>query len=218
MKKIIIAVVVTMFFALGVAIAQKATIDYRFNTETPDAKNYLNWSFKDKVIKDGFDAASSASISQSTALLDVIRYDDSVLKNAAIPSGFRCLLLFAVADFSTAQADAFAVEQNKKQLTIRFVHRGVAYQIKTDEKGKINLATSFFMAPGVAANIGGKFYIVDEYLLPNGNNAEMTSLDWNKVNLIPDTASVNAQKKFEGSLNSTFKKGILSVKGNLIQK
>ncbi len=220
MKKIKFSLVMavllcTSLWAVG---AQKVTIDFRFNVLRPDSSNYLNWVSDGMVVKDGYDASSGASKKNSTALLDSVRYDSPDTKNPAIPVGLRCLLLFPLGNYSYAQEDALRVAQNKRQLTIRFVHRGTAYQITSDSKGKINMDDSFSMAHGVAENIGGRFYVKDEYLVPGGNKANMSDVDWSKLSLVPDTVSEFAQRKFVGSLNANYKNGILSMKGNLTQK
>lgn len=218
--RISIAVLVAASLSLWVvaAQAQKVTIDFKFNTLTGDSSNYFNWVADGKVVKDGYDAKTGASKAGSTALFDTVRYDSADTKNAAIPVGLRSLVLFPLAGYDTAKNDALSVAENKRQLTIRFVHRGNAYQVKTDDKGRIDLDNAFSMAPGVADNIGGKFLIKAEYLKEGGNSANMADLDWSKITLVPDTVAEDALKSYSGTLNTTFKKGILTIKGNLTKK
>lgn len=214
-QKFFVATLVFCCFFLSAAAAQRLSVDYKLNVFAADETNHLNWSADGKTVKDGYDAASGASKANSTYLLDSIRYEDETLKTLNIPVGLRCLLLFPLTSFETIQTDALSVTPEKKQLTIRFVHRGTAYQIKTDERGRINPATSFFMAPNVAENIGGFFVIKSEYLLPNGNAANMWDLDWSKIQLVPDLANSSADSKYNGYLNTSYKKGILTLKGTL---
>lgn len=216
-RKFCVAILVLCSFFLSAAAAQRLSIDYKLNVFAADETNRLNWSADGKTVKDGYDATSGASKANSTYLLDSIRYEDKTLKTLNIPVGLRCLLLFPLTDFSTVQTDALSVTPEKKQLTIRFVHRGNAYQIKTDEKGRINPATSFFMAPNVADNIGGFFVIKSEYLLPNGNAANMWDLDWSKIQLVPDVANSSVDSQYKGNLNSSYKNGVLTIKGTLKQ-
>ena len=174
-SKFIIAALVLVAVA-GLAVAQKVSIDLRFNTEAADAKNYFNWSANGKAVKDGFDAAIGASKAQSTTAFNAVRYDDDATKKNAIPAGLRSLVLYPVSSWDTATADAFTVTANGKQLVIRFVHRGTAYQITTDNKGKIDTDDSFKIAAGVGENVGGKFLIKDEFLKAGGDKANMADL------------------------------------------
>ena len=213
-SKFIIAALV-LAAAASLAVAQKVSIDFRFNTEAADAKNHFNWSADGKTVKDGFDAATGASKAQSTTAFNVVRYDNETTKKNAIPAGLRALVLYPVASWDTAVADAFTVTENKKQLVIRFVHRGTAYQITTDSKGKIDTGDSFQIATGIADNIGGKFMIKDEFLKDGGDKANMADLDWSKIRLIDDEAAEDATVDYDGELSASLKKGILTVKGNL---
>lgn len=213
-SKFIVAAVALVAVA-GLAAAQKVSIDFRFNTEAADAKNYFNWSANGKTVKDGFDAATGASKAQSTTAFNAVRYDNDATKKNAIPAGLRALVLYPISSWNTAAADAFTVIPNGKQLVIRFVHRGTAYQITTDSKGKIDTSDSFKIARGVAENIGGKFYVKDEFLKEGGDKANMASLDWSKIRLVDDEAADDATVDYDGELTASLKKGILTVKGNL---
>lgn len=198
---------------------QKVSLDVRFNALAEDSANYFKWSEDgNAAVADGYDAATGASKAQSTTRFDAVRYDNETSKKAAIPSGLRSLVLFPIASFDTAVNDAFTVTENGKQLTIRFVHRGTAYQIITDSNGKIDMATSFSTAAGVADNIAGKFLLKDEYLVAGGSKNDMNALDWTKITLTADTAAADATRSFEGTLDASYKNGILTVKGSLTQK
>lgn len=213
-SKFIIAALVLVAVA-GLAVAQKVSIDFRFNTEAADAKNHFNWSANGKSVKDGFDAATGASIAQSTTAFNVVRYDNDTTKKNAIPAGLRALVLYPVAAWNTATSDAFTVTANGKQLVIRFIHRGTAYQVTTDSKGKIDTDDSFKIAAGVGENVGGKFLIKDEFLKAGGDKANMADLDWNKITLVDDEAAEDAAVDYDGELTASLKKGILTIKGNL---
>ena len=199
----------------GLAVAQKVSIDFRFNTEAADAKNYFNWSANGKSVKDGFDVATGASKAQSTTAFNVVRYDNDATKKNAIPAGLRALVLYPVSAWNTATSDAFTVTPNGKQLVIRFIHRGTAYQITTDNKGKIDTDDSFKIAAGVGENVGGKFLIKDEFLKDGGDKANMADLDWSKITLVDDEAAEDATVDYDGELTASLKKGILTIKGNL---
>ncbi len=217
MKNLKLVLTAAAVFTVSVfaAAAQKVTIDYRFNALKDDAKNYYNWSANGKNIKDGFDAKSGASKSKSTTEFNAVRFDTTG-KAKAIPAGLRSLVLYPVANRATADNDAFTVTAEGKKLVIRFVHRGTAYRITTDDKGVIDLSKSFEMAPGLADNVAGAFILKADYLKAGGDNTKMSDIDWTKVTFKPDTADDNATYKYNGTLNAAYSKdGILTVKGSL---
>lgn len=213
MKRVFISVLLVIA-ATGL-FAQDLRIDFRFNVEKEDAANYLNWSLGKEVIKDKYDAASGASVAGSTYGFDVVRYDNEITKNAALPAALRNLLLFPVSPFGIAIGDNFTVEETKQGLVIRFVHRGVAYELKTDKKGNYNAVSDARAARGLADNVGGKFIIKEEFVKAGTDGSKGADLDWDKITLVPDTRAVSASRWFEGTLKVKYKKGILTMKGTL---
>lgn len=200
--------------AVFTAAAQKATIDYKYKVGTDDAGNYFNWSADGTSVKDGFDAASGASKAQSTTKFNVVRFD-ATGKKLAVPEGMRALVLFPVATSAVAKGDNFTVKSEGAKVTISFIHRGTAYVITSDDKGNIDMASSFRKAASLADNIGGKFTLKDEYLLAGKDKIDMASLDWSKVKLVADVADADAGYKYTGSLKASYAGGVLTIKGNL---
>lgn len=196
-------------------VAQDVRIDFSFNTEKEDADNYLSWALGNKVVKDAYDAESGASIAGSTYGFDVVRYDSEVTKNTALAAGIRNLLLFPVSPFGIAIGDNFTVDETKQGLIIRFVHRGTAYDLRTDKKGNLDVISGVRSARGLAENIGGKFIIKEEFRKEGTDGTKGADLDWDKINLVPDTRAVTASRWYEGTLRAKYKKGILSMKGTL---
>ncbi|HOF85815.1 MAG TPA: hypothetical protein PLP41_08900 [Treponemataceae bacterium] len=213
MKRVFISVLLVIA-ATGL-FAQDLRIDFRFNVDKDDTANYLNWSLGKEVIKDKYDAASGASVAGSTYGFDVVRYDNEITKNAALPAALRNLLLFPVSPFGIAIGDNFTVEETKQGLVIRFVHRGVAYELKTDKKGNYNAVSDARAARGLADNVGGKFIIKEEFVKAGTDGSKGADLDWDKITLVPDTRAVSASRWFEGTLKVKYKKGILTMKGTL---
>ena len=214
MKKLIIAAVFAV--AAAGAFAQKATINLNYKVGTNDAKNSFVWSADGKTVKDGFDAKTGASLAKSTSEFNVIRYD-STGKAKAIPVGLRGFVLFPLATDAVALADDLTVTSEGKAVTIRFVHRGTAYLIKTDAKGNLDLATGFQMAEGLCDNVGGKFIVKDDYLVAGGDNTSMKSVDWSKVTFVPDVADENADYTYNGTLAVAYKNGTVTMKGTLVK-
>ena len=205
---------VLLVAATFTAAAQKATIDMKYKVGTDDAANYINWSADGTSVKDGFDAASGASKAQSTSKFNVVRFD-ATGKKLAVPAGMRALVLFPVATSAVAKGDNFTVKSEGAKVTISFIHRGTAYVITSDDKGNIDMATSFQVAAGLADNVGGKFTLKDDYLLAGKDNTDMASLDWSKVKLVADVADADAGYQYTGSLKAAYKDGVLTLKGNL---
>jgi hypothetical protein len=209
-----VAAAVVFALSLFAASAQKALIDYRFNTIKADGKDYLNWSADGKSVKDGFDAASGASKAKSTAEFNIVRFD-STGKKQAVPGGLRALMLFPISVHAIADGDAFTAKTEGKKVTVTFIHRGTAYKITSDENGTIDLASGFQIAPDVGTNLGGKFILKDEFVKAGGDKNKMTDVDWSKVILVPDTADADADYKYTGTLTAAVKDGILTMKGSL---
>jgi hypothetical protein len=166
------------------------------NVRAPDpSANYFKWSVGSLNINDAFDTATGASKMNSTAQFDTVRYDSATTKQAAIPGGLRSLFLFPVATWETAVSDSLQVAASGKMVIIRYVHRGSAYQFQTDANGKLNILTGCKVASGVGDNI-----------------------DWTTIRLTNDTFSSSASRHYEGMLDVAYADGILTIKGNLIEK
>jgi len=216
-KKLVPALVV-LFLATPAIFAQNVTIDARFGIDGPNPSNYFNWSQGNKTVKDKFDATTGASFAGSTALFNAVRYDAQTTRKAAIPVALRGLVLYPVSDFETATADAFTVSASGKALVVRFVHRGIAYELATDKNGKFDVLSGAKSAKGLADNVGGDFVLKKEFLKAGGDPAKMADLDWAKIPLVLDAKDPLASRWFEGSLNFTLEKNVLIMKGTLIEK
>jgi hypothetical protein len=114
------------------------------------AKDYANNSLSFKggiasIEKDQFipgaDATSGASRLASTSVFNAYRFD--VKGKATLPSGLRYLLLYAVANDSVRTGDNLTVSRGADgALTIRYVHRGMAFEIVTDASGTVTLPSA----------------------------------------------------------------------------
>jgi len=218
MMKTFVPVLAALFLAAPALVAQNVTIDARFGIDGPNPANYFNWSQGNKTVKDKFDATTGASFAGSTALFNTIRYDSQTTRKAAIPVALRGLLLYPVSDYETATADAFTVSASGKAIVVRFVHRGVAYELTTDKNGKFNVLTGAKSAKGLADNVGGEFVLKKEFLKDGGNPGKMADVDWSKIPLVLDAKDPLASRWFEGSLNFSLEGNILTVKGTLTEK
>lgn len=220
MKKIAVFSFMLAAFVLAVPglFAQNVKIDARLNVLAADKANYFNWTLGNTATKDKFDATSGASVAKSTSAFNAVRYDAEATKKAAIPVALRGLLLFPVSDFATLQGDGLAVTTNGKAVVVTFVHRGTAYRITTDSKGKFNVLTGAEMAKGLAENVGGEFVLKNDFVKKGGDPKKMGDLDWSLITLAPDAKDKAASRWYEGTLNVAYVKGILTIKGNLVEK
>jgi len=224
MKKLSAYVAASMLFLalpLSFAAADSSTdvrIDYRMNVAKADyTANYFNWTVgKQPAVKDKFDTASGASVKGSTKAFNEVRYAEPAAdKKAAIPAGLRGLLLYPVANFDVAQFDNLSVTEKGGVVTVRFVHRGTAYELTTDKKGNFDVLTGAKIARNVGDNNMNVFTVKPEYLKAGGDAAKMSDVDWSKVQLVSDTFSPEAAYHYEGTLKFTFKNNVLSITGTL---
>ena len=142
----------------------KVTLAFRYNTQADDGKNYVRWESDGTKKRDRFDATTGASTARATQALSGIVTSG---KTKLAPKGLRALLLFAVSAADAADTDALTITQDGRRLTIQFVHRGVAYRIESDKRGRLDVATAFSFAENVAENKRGVFTIPREFL-PGG--------------------------------------------------
>jgi hypothetical protein len=212
------------------ASAADLTIDMRVNTAAKDyANNYLTFKgANNSVDKDQFvpatDGTTGASKLLSTELFNSYRFD--VRGKKTMPGALRSLLLFPVADDSTRTGDNLQVAKAADgAITIRYVHRGTAYEIVTDKAGKIALPTSVR-----SRKIGH----TDNQIHPDfSSNGKATGVDWAKVwdasiadgktvgsttsktgKIVPDVAD-SEFFVLQGTLQVTFAGNILKIAGEL---
>ncbi|MDR0786014.1 MAG: hypothetical protein LBE74_09085 [Treponema sp.] len=227
MKKIIPFLCVLTVFGLA-GCGRSAKIDYRMNVAGPDNGNYFNWSAGSATVKDTFDPSApgengttGASKAKSTARFDAaVTYDIS--SNAAkhtgyaLPSGLRGLFLYAVASDATRLNDQLSVTANGKELTIRYIHRDSAYEIKTDAAGKIDVTTACKAARGVCTTEDQRSFVLKPEFSKTGSaSSNMADFDWSKAVFTQDTFSENATRHYTGSLDAEFANNVLTVKGSL---
>jgi len=217
MKNLVLATVGCMLLFAGCAKpSSDLVIDLRLDmANTQDS--YLNWMYDEVETKDSFDAASGASVAQSSAGLNVAFLDSTETSKFTLPIGLRSLVLFSIASEALLMNDAFVVTGSGGNFVIQFVHRADAYQIIA-VNGKLDLTTSFKMAVGVCDYADGNFTIKDRFLAAGGDASQMKDLDWTKIPLVADMAAVDASRSFSGDLGALFSNNVLTAKGTLTQK
>ena len=163
-------------FALSAA---DLTIQMQVNTSTQDyAGNYLTFKgLVNSVEKDQFaagtDATSGASKLASTEVFNAYRFD--VKGRPTMPSTLRFVLLYAVANDGIRMGDNLKVTKAANGgITVRFVHRGTAFEIDTDAAGKVSLPASGMKM----RTIGHTDNTISTDFSATGKTADV---DWKKV-------------------------------------
>jgi hypothetical protein len=228
------AIVFVILLGCGALLsAQDLCIDYRFDVSGRTGGNYLSYTSAIRYIaanKDSFDAVSGASRQKSTSLFAPLQSD--IMGRATISGGFRSLLMFPLAADATRVEDNLRVYKEGNVITMEYVHRGVAYRIRTDERGNI----SFPRGSYVMRTIG---YIKghDPQVISTDFSAGKTAagVDWKKVwdpktpsgrtidsgsdaktgPIQNDYGDMMAMFNWDGTLDVGFENSILTIKGVL---
>lgn len=218
MKKALIA---TASFAMlaSKAAADSLKIDFRMNIRNRDERNSLTLTIEEASsetkTRDGFDAATGASMKRSTKTTRTLLFDQQ--KRQTMPKGLRALLLFPVSDFSLVGKDSLRVEhdaENPRKITVTFNHRGNFYRIESDGKGRLDTESSFSIAQGIMEQKNGVFVTKEEFLT---EQPESATPDMDKIEFTADKRSESAEKPYTGKLRIKEKDGILTISGKLGQ-
>lgn len=215
-----------MFLITGILFAadnsaKEVNIDFKMDVAKENySVNYFNWTVGDgEPVQDKFDTVSGASLKGSTKAFNAVRFSGPAEeKKAAIPSGLRGLFLFAVSDWNTVQDHALQVTKKSGIITVRFIRKGTAYELKTDKKGNFDLLTGSKCAKNIADKNENGFVIKSEYLKDGSSPDKMTGLDWEKIELKSDTYNPEASCHYEGFLKFNFENNILSIYGTMKNK
>jgi len=240
-KLTIVLVVLSLAMSAYAQSGPVLKIDYSFNVAAPDPGNFFYFTGPVRYMdsgasrysgtdgKDGVgqpDATSHASKYHSTEIFSHYQFDYAGRK--VIPAGLRGLFLFAVATDATRVADAPAVIKNSDgSLTIRYVHRGTAYEFATDKAGTIAFPTMGFKMRQIGHT--------DNAISPDfSSNGKATGVDWVKVwnasiadgkqigsttsktgKVAPDMPDPAAAIGYQGDLKATFDGKVLKISGTL---
>jgi hypothetical protein len=203
---------------LGFSVfAQEVAIDMRYNVlRFEPAKNYLDWSIGSRNIRDALDATTGASRGRSTRELDTVRYDSIATRRYTIPVGLRQLLLFPICPTRYTDLFHLTVIEEGQKLVIRFILDGTLYQMRTDDRKRLDVRNAFFKAEGITVtNALVPVNLKPEYLLPGGRATDWNAIDWSKIQWRPDTSEANASRKYNGILTVGYANGVLRLEGTL---
>jgi hypothetical protein len=218
MKKSLFIGIAPLVLAAFLAAAQEVVIDMRYHVlRFEPARNYLNWSMGSRDIRDALDGVTGASRARSTRELDAVRYDSTTTRRYTIPAGLRQLLLFPVCPARYTDLFHLTVIEEGQKLVIRFILDGAVYQMRTDDRKRLDVRNAFFKAEGITVtNALAPVNLKPEYILSGGGATDWNSLDWSKIQWRPDTAEANASRTYNGLLTVDYANGVLTVKGTLI--
>jgi hypothetical protein len=218
MKKLFFMGITLLFGTAFSVMAQEVAIDMRYNVlRFEPVRNYLNWSMGNKNIQDSYDARTGASIAGSTRELDAVRYDSMTTRRYTIPVGLRQLLLFPICPTRYTDLFHLTVLEEGQKLVIRFILDGTLYQIRTDDRKRIDIKTAFSKAEGITVtNALVPVNLRPEYILPGGSATDWNAIDWSKIQWRPDTAEANASRKYNGIIRADYANGVLTLEGTLI--
>ena len=124
--------------ALSFAAADPATdvkIDYKMDLslKNHDA-DYFTWTVGNQTVQDKFDASSGASLNGSTRAFNAVRFAEPTKdRKASMPAGLRSVFLFAIANPSFVKSHGLQVTNNAGTITVRFVRKTNAFELKTDK-------------------------------------------------------------------------------------
>ena len=202
---------VVLLFCTSLAFGTETLkIDFRYNTRADDGKNHLYWQTKDTKVHDYFDAVSGASKARSTKQLRQLQAPSNVKQ---FPKGLYALLLFAVTPAAQGKTDALTVETIDGHLTISFQHRGNAYLITADEKGRLHTRTSFMIAENFAAAEEGTAEPAAENTAETASEAVPHAEA--PLPFVQDDYGDNAEFIWDGRLKAAYTDGILTITGKL---
>ena len=206
--------------ALSFAAADPATdvkIDYKMDLslKNHDA-DYFSWTVGNQTVQDKFDAASGASLNGSTRAFNAVRFAEPTKdRKASMPAGLRSVFLFAIANPSFVKSHGLQVTNNAGTITVRFVRKTNAFELKTDKKGNFNLLTGSKIAKNVTDKKDDGFVVKPEYLKQGGDANNMADIDWSKLPLEKDAFSPDAAYHYDGNVKFTLKNNVLRITGTL---
>jgi hypothetical protein len=213
--------------------AQDLSIDYQYNVSGRTEGNYLSYTSAIRYIaadKDSFDAATGASKQKSTSLFAPIQTD--IMGKATISGGFRSLLMFPLADDSVRVEDNLHVYKEGAVITMEYVHRGVAYRIRTDNQGNIGFPRGSYVMRTIGYIKGQGPQVISADFATDKTAA---TVDWKKVwdpatpsgrtvdsgsetktgPIQNDYGDMMAMFNWDGTLKVNFEDSILTIKGVL---
>jgi hypothetical protein len=229
-----IALVTALTLLCGVIFAQDLKIDYTLDLTPGSTTSYFTFTGPIRymaVDKDHVDAATGASVKNSTELFQSYLFD--VKGKNVLPNALRGLFLYAVGvEKSRAEDNLTIVKAATGVITVRYTHRGIAYELVTDATGKLVFPNGKYRMRGIGFIVGAGPQVIHKDFSSDGTAAKV---DWNKVwdaaipggkeiaagnatktgTIGPDGAVAESMYYWDGALQATFDKNVLKISGGL---
>jgi hypothetical protein len=233
MNRKLLVLAVALALVGGLAFAQDLKIESVLELATTAKANYFTFVGPIRYMtadKDHVDAATGASIKNSTELFQPYLLD--VKGKNVLPSGLRGLFLFSVAVPEQRVMDNLTVTKAGGVITVRYVHRGTAYELVTDASGKFTFPQGSYRKRAIGFIEGEGPQVISKDFSADGTAAKV---DWNKVwdekiaggkevvagkaaktgPIAPDNVVPESFFYWDGSLQVTFDAGVLKIVGGL---
>lgn len=232
-RKLTIIALLLVVVATGL-IAQDLTIDYQLTVNRADPRdNFFTFSGPIRYIaveRDQVDARTGASQKHSTEIFQPYRYD--VLGRNALPDGLRGLFLYAINPFDALEADNLQVSESGGVITVNYSHRGTAYQLVSDGNGRFVFPNGQYRKRTIGYIQGAGPQVISRDFSSDGTAAR---IDWARVwnsstpdgrvvtqgvdrrtgPIVDDLASADAMYAWEGTLQASFRRNVLTIQGGL---
>jgi len=234
MNRKLLVLAVALAVVGGLAFAQDLKIESLLELAQTSKGNYFTFTGPIRYMaanKDHVDAATGASVGNSTELFQPYLLD--VKGKNTLPNGLRGLFLFSVAVAKQRLDDNLTVTKaGNGVITVRYVHRGTAYELVTDASGKFNFPQGSYRRRAIGFIEGAGPQVIAKDFSADGTAAKV---DWNKVwdgkvaggkevmagksaktgDIVDDSAVPESMFYWQGSLQATFDAGVLKIAGGL---
>ena len=234
MNRKLIVLAVALGLVSGLAFAQDLKVESVLDLAQSAKANYFTFVGPIRYMtadKDHIDAATGASVKNSTELFQPYLLD--VKGKNALPSGLRGLFLYSVAPAALRVDDNLTITKAAGGvITVRYVHRGTAYELVTDASGKFVFPQGPYRKRAIGFIEGEGPQVLHKDFSPDGSAAKV---DWNRVwddkvaggkeivagkpaktgAIAPDTDVAESMFYWNGSLQVTFDANVLKIVGGL---
>lgn len=197
MKRIIAVISLVALVAFG-AFAADLTIEAQFDiTGKVPAKSFLTVRGPTaSVEKDTIDVATGASKAKGTEVLNT--YRSGADKKGTLPGGLQSLFKYGVSPEKAYTDDGLnAAKAKDGTITIQYVHRGTAYLMVSDAKGRFTLPGAACKSRKIAnLEVDGSQLVSKDF----SSTGKVAGVNWAKVwdASIPDGTLITTVKAADG--------------------
>lgn len=233
MNRKLLVLAVALALVGGLAFAQDLKVESVLDLAQAAKANYFTFVGPIRYMtadKDHIDTATGASVKNSTEMFQPYLLD--VKGKQAMPSGLRGLFLYSVAPAALRVDDNLTISKTGGVITVRYVHRGTAYELVTDANGKFTFPEGQYRKRAIGFIEGEGPQVLHKDFSPDGTAAKV---NWAKVwdasvaggkevvagkpaktgAIAPDVALAESMFYWEGSLQVSFDANVLKIAGGL---